>query len=144
MSNHQARMKMKARLREIKHKPIKCGGNGQLLPLSQLALLHALGDGWEAEVAVPTKIERGNGYPTCYKIDIANMEKKIAIEIDGGSHCMIERREQDAKKTDLLVSLGWSVFRVSKEEALRLYSTFTSVDTLLTSLTGGLFTTATS
>lgn len=143
MSNNQARLKMKARLREIKHKPIKRGGNGQLFPLSQLALLHALGEGWEAEVVVPVGMGKGNGYPTCYKIDIANAERRIAIEVDGGSHCAIERREQDARKTDFLVSLGWSVFRVSKEEALRLYSTFTSVDILLTSLTGGLFTTAT-
>ena len=137
MSNHQVRLKMKARLREIKHKPIKRGGNGQLLPLAQLALLHALGEGWEAELAIPTKMRNlGIGFPTCYKVDLANQSMKLAIELDGGSHCSLERKAQDLKKTDFLVSQGWSVYRVSNQRALELYSTFKSVDTLLTSLTG--------
>lgn len=143
MSNHQARLKMKERLREIKHRPIKRGGNGQLLPLAQLALLHALGEGWESELAVPTKMPKDSGYPTAYKLDIANPVMMIGIELDGGSHGSLERKTLDAKKTDLLVSLGWSVYRVSNERALHLYSTFTSADTLLTSLTGWQSTTAT-
>ena len=135
MSKHQSRLKMRARLKEIQHKPIKRGGNGQLLPLPQLALLHALGEGWEAEFVVPTHMTRvPGGYPTCYKIDIANKQKMIGIEVDGNSHMPLERRSQDAKKMKLLASLGWSVFRVSNEKALRLFSTFESVDTLLTLL----------
>jgi hypothetical protein len=138
MSNHQIKKKMIAKLREIKHKPIKRGGNGQLLPLPQLALLHALGEGWESEVAVATKLRStGLGYPTCYKIDIAHKEKKIGIEIDGVSHGTLERQAADLKKTEFLVSQGWSIYRLSNKRALHLYSTFTSVDTLLTSLMGG-------
>lgn len=143
MSKNQARLKMKATLRRIRHRPIKRGGNGQLLPLPQLALLHALGEGWESEVAVPTGMDRFSGYPTCYKIDLANKATKVGIEIDGGSHMTFERRDQDAKKMRFLATVGWSVYRVSNEEALRLYSTFTSTDTLLTSLAGGSSITAT-
>jgi hypothetical protein len=128
---------MREKIREIKHKPIKRGGNGHLLPLPQLALLHALGEGWEAEVTIATKMRHlGIGYPTCYKIDIANQNLMIGIEVDGGSHGSLERQEKDKKKTEFLISQGWSIFRVSNEKALSLYSTFKSVDILLTSLTG--------
>jgi Protein of unknown function (DUF559) len=143
MSKNQARLKMIARLREIRHKPIKRGGNGQLLPLAQLALLHALGEGWESEVAVATKMARDSGYPTCYKFDIGNREKRIGIEVDGNSHQVSTRRTQDAKKMLFMTSLGWSVYRVSNKTALHLYSTFVSADILLTSLMEGSFTTAT-
>lgn len=136
MSNHQSRLKMKARLREIKHKPIKRGGNGGLLSLPQLALLHALGEGWESEYPVPLGKPRQPGLPTCYKLDLANPERKIGIEVDGGSHATIERREQDARKASILSALGWCVYRVSNQKALELFSTFKSVDTLLTSLAG--------
>ena len=136
MSNHQVKMKQKARLKEIMHKPIKRGGNGHLLPLPQLALLHALGEGWEAEYVVKVGMGRGNGYPTCYKIDIANPQHKIAVEVDGGSHTAIERRNADQRKAEFLASQGWSVYRVSNQRALDLYTTFKSVDTLLISLTG--------
>lgn len=129
------RNQISKRLKEIKHKPIQRGGNGRLLPLPQLALLHALGDGWEAELPIKTKAGHLNGvYPNAYKVDIGNREKMIAIELDGYSHGTLERKEKDRKKTDFLVNLGWSVFRVSNEKALSLYSTFKSVDTLLTSL----------
>jgi len=60
----------------------------------------------------------------------------IAIEVDGFSHCTTKRQEQDVKKQTVLKELGWSVYRVSNEEAIELYSTFESVDTLLILLTG--------
>ena len=133
--NAQARKKISNRLKEIRHSPIKRGGNGQLLPLPQLALLHALGDGWMAEHSIKTNAGHRNGtYPNCYKVDIANPEMMMAIELDGGSHTSLERQEQDQKKVKFLVGLGWSIYRVSNEKSLYLYSTFKSVDTLLTSL----------
>ena len=133
--NAQARKKISQTLKEIRQMPIKRGGNGQLLPLPQLALLHALGVGWQAEFAIKTGAGHRNGiYPNCYKVDIANPLLMIAIELDGGSHSSLERQEQDVKKQEYLVQLGWSVFRVSNEKALHLYTTFTSQDILLTSL----------
>lgn len=133
MSNNQARIRMRETLRRIKHRPIRRGGNGRPLPLPQLALLHVLGEGWESEVAVATK-KRADGYPTCFKIDIANTERMMAIELDGVSHSGQEMAEQDRRKQEFLESCGWRVFRVPNADALRLYSTFESVDTLLTSL----------
>jgi hypothetical protein len=137
MRNPESRAKMTATLKRIKHQPIRRGGNGRLLPLPQLALLHALGQGWESEYPVLTKMRHlKTGYPTCYKLDIANVDRKIGIELDGGSHCSLARKAQDFKKTEFLVSQGWSVYRVSNERALHLYSTFTSVDILLILLMG--------
>ena len=131
----QARKKISNRLKEIRHKPIKRGGNGQLLPLPQLALLHALGDGWIAEHPIKTHAGHRNGvYPNAYKVDIVNIEAMIAIELDGGSHGSLERQELDRKKVEFLAGLGWRVYRISNEKALYLYSTFKSVDTLLSSL----------
>ena len=143
MSANRSRVNMKARLKEIRHKPIRNGGNGRPLPLPQLALLHVLGEGWEAEVAVPTRMRHLNlGYPTNYKIDIANRERKIGIELDGSSHCSLVRQEQDRKKMGFLTSQGWSIYRVSNNQALYLYTTFKSVDTLLFTLEESLYTTA--
>jgi hypothetical protein len=143
MSQNAVRQKVRQRLKAIRHKPIPRGGNGQLLTLPQLALLHALGDGWEAEVAVPTSMARDSGYPTHYKLDLAHRDRKLGIEIDGQSHALIDRAKQDTKKDQLLRSLGWSVYRVSNTRALGLFSTFTSTDTLLTSLMESSSTTAT-
>lgn len=135
MSKNASRMKMRDTLKRIKHAPIARGGNGKLLPLPQLALLHALGEGWRAEFAVRTNAGHLNGvYPNCYKLDIANQSLMIGIELEGGSHGSEERTNQDTKKDDLLTSFGWKIFRVTNANALKLYSTFTSLDTLLTSL----------
>lgn len=133
--DRQARLKISKTLKAIKHMPIKRGGNGQLLPLPHLALLHALGIGWEAELSVPTMMGHRNGlYPNHYKIDIANKTSMIAIELDGGSHTSADRQDQDRRKMEFLASQGWRVYRVSNQKALDLYSTFKSVDILLTSL----------
>lgn len=135
MSNHQSRLKMRATLKRIRHQPIRRGGNGRLLPLPQLALLHALGEGWEAEYVVKTG--KLPGYPHFYSLDLAHAEWKICLELDGGSHGSLEKQELDRKKVAFLASIDWSVFRVSNERALYLYSTFESVGTLLTSLMDG-------
>ena len=134
MSKNATRLKMRETLLRIKHAPISRGGNGRILPLPQLALLHALGEGWQAEVAIPTRMARDSGYPTNYKLDIANSEMKWGIEIDGASHNGIRNKELDLKKTEFLATLGWKVSRLTNEQAMNLYSIFTSLDTLLTSL----------
>lgn len=78
----------------------------------------ALELGWQTGFAVPTKMARGSGYPTSYKLDVCDPGAKVAVEVDGRSHRAIARREQDAKKDALLAGLGWKVLRVSNEEVI--------------------------
>ena len=139
MFEEATRKRVSQTLRRIGHKPPVQGGNGKPLSKPQAALLQSLGSEWRPEFSVATGMRKKSGpggYPTCYKIDIANPEKKIAIEVDGQGHSTEKGRKRDAKKTAFLVSRGWSVYRVSNARALFLCSTCTSADTLLTSLTG--------
>lgn len=112
------------------------GGNGRPLPPVVANMLAILGDGWEPEVAIPTKKPRvkGGGYPTCYKLDIGNLGLRIGIECDGNSHTMYGRKAADAKKDLLLSGLGWKVIRIRNELAAELCTTCKSAGTLLTSL----------
>ena len=69
------------------------GGNGKGYTVPQITLKEQLEDyGPQMEYVVPTKVKRGNGYPTCYKIDIALPDYMVAIEVDGESHNTIERQ----------------------------------------------------
>ena len=113
MSDPVAKEKMKTSMRTIGFRG-KRGGNGELTP-QQEALANALG--WATEVSVSTGHCRdGSGYPSSYKVDIANEILKVAIEVDGKSHKLPDRKEQDQKKTELLESLGWTVLRFWNEE----------------------------
>ena len=50
---------------------------------------------------------------TLYEIDFANVEKRIAIEIDGEQHYVDKRIvEHDKKRTKALEDLGWKIIRV--------------------------------
>lgn len=143
MESDAARRAMRARLKELRWKPIRRCGNGGLLSLPQLALLHSLGPGWEPEWVVPTGKGRNSGWPTNYKVDIAHPEERIAIEVDGPAHGSRGRKVEDRRKNLFLAESGWLVLRVSNRRALDLYSTFRSIDILRTSLMGFLSTTAT-
>ena len=47
-----------------------------------------------------------------FNVDFAIPEKKIAIEVDGGHwHSSPRKIKQDIKKTEVLVSLGWTIIR---------------------------------
>ena len=106
--------RMKTTLRAMGWKPQVRGGNGTGPTVAQQLLACRLG--WDMEVAVRTGQKRASGYPGCYKLDIANMVLKIGIEVDGVSHGLIARREQDQKKQELLATLGWTVLRFSNRE----------------------------
>lgn len=121
-------------LREIGHQPASLGGNGRGPTEPQRQLSLALGPEWVLELVVPTKIPRGEGYPTHYKIDLAHPAHMIAIEVDGPSHASFAVRERDEKKDAFLQERGWSVLRVSNAEALRLCSTLKCPDILLSLL----------
>lgn len=50
---------------------------------------------------------------TLYEIDFANVEKKIAVEIDGEQHYVDKRIVvHDIKRTKILEDLGWKIIRV--------------------------------
>src|SRR5437870_779102 len=107
MSDPAVRLKVSQILREMKHKPSVRGGNGTGLTKPQSILL-ALLAGWTAEFPLSLGRRRA-GYPTHYKLDLANPEKKLCIEVDGACH--YGRKEKDAKKDAILVSLGLRVLR---------------------------------
>jgi hypothetical protein len=113
MRHESVRSKVSATLRAIGHGPRVRGGNGRGPTETEAAMSAALG--WPTNVIVPTRQPRGSGYPTHYKLDVANRSLRVAIEIDGSSHCALARRAQDKKKTAFLMSLGWTVIRVSAD-----------------------------
>lgn len=109
MRTQAARERMRRTLKAIGHRPPFRGGNGRGETRPQALLSQALG--WPTEVIVPTRMPRGSGYPTHYKLDVANPDEMVAVEVDGGSHCSRERRAQDRRKDEFLRALGWTVLR---------------------------------
>lgn len=95
------------------------GGNGKGYTVPQIKLYEALKDlNPTLEYVVSIKLKRGTGYPTCYKIDLAITQYLIAIEIDGKSHNLIERKEQDKKKDMFLKEQGWKVLRFKNQQVI--------------------------
>jgi len=122
---HQAvcREKVSRRHKELGHKPLVRGGNGKPLPVPQATLLEALGPGWEPELTVLTgngarTPGRVRGLPAKYAIDVGNLSLRIAVEVDGSSHGLLARQEQDRKKEDYLRGAGWTVLRFSNREVM--------------------------
>ena len=68
---------------------------------------------------VRTGMPRGSGYPTCYKLDLANPELMVTVEVDGTGHWHWKVKAADARKTAFLRGLGWTTFRVSNVEVRR-------------------------
>jgi hypothetical protein len=97
------------------------GGNGHPLPLPVRHVLRGLSGDWIPEYAVSLG-RRKHGFPTCYKLDIANPDTRIGLEIDGGSHSG-KRKALDRKKDTALASLGWKVLRFSNKEVLNWINT---------------------
>lgn len=117
MEDDATRESMSSTLRAIGHRPKVQGGNGRGLTEPQQRLLDALPEGWVAEHVCPTGARIKGGPPTNYKIDVANPELMVAVEIDGESHGRA-RRVSDERKDQWLSDHGWSVFRFSNREVL--------------------------
>jgi len=99
---------------------VQRGGNGRGFTVPQSMLLEELGDGWVGEFAIKTSgWYRGCQYPPCYKVDIANPDKMVAVEVDGHSHNRPEIKSKDDKKRSLLESLGWTVIHVKNVDAVQ-------------------------
>lgn len=118
MKREDVRLKLSQRLKEIGHQPRIRGGNGRPATATEALMAQLLG--WDTQVIVRTGCTPVPGalYPTHYKIDVGHSGLKIAIEIDGSSHGLLKRKEQDRKKTRFLESLGWTVFRFSNKQVL--------------------------
>lgn len=114
------------------HCPKIRGGNGKVSECEGL-MREILSEDWVMQFVIPTKIKGGNGYPTCYKVDFANPEKKWVLEIDGNSH--ISRKALDEKKDSFLNSLGWTVWRISNKRAKQLYTIWKPTGSMITSPT---------
>jgi hypothetical protein len=93
------------------------GGNGKIAPAEQV-LLDALGEPWVHSYAVSLGSNRGEGYPTAYKIDLAMPELMIGVECDGKSHNSPSGRMRDAKKDAKLQAMGWTILRFWNQEIL--------------------------
>jgi hypothetical protein len=115
MRSPETRAKMSATLREIGHRPRprSQGGNGRLTPEPQRKLADLLG--WPTEFTV---IPRDGERPYHYKADIVHPTMKVCIEVDGGSHCPLERQAADRRRDARLASRGWLVFRFSNQAAM--------------------------
>jgi len=142
MRSPVVRAKVSRTLKSKGYAPVIRGGNGTLTD-PQMKLLNRLGGGWVPEVVVPVPNYRTHSLPKNLKIDIANRQLHIAIELDGASHRSPSRRAKDSRKTLFLARRGWCVLRITNERANELSSIFMSPDTLLTSLMAFWSTTAT-
>lgn len=118
MARGEVRQRVSQRLRDMGHRPPVQGGNGRPMPEPQSRLLETLGEGWTPEFVVPVGMGRQAGYPTHYKLDLAHPGQKIAIEVDGPSHCSIAQQERDRRKDAFLKRQGWTVLRFTNQEVM--------------------------
>lgn len=91
------------------------GGNSKL---TRQQLLVADSLGLPTEVAIATREVKAHfeSLPPCYKVDIASVPHRLAIEIDGNSHRLKKWKFLDQRKTAVLTALGWTVIRFWNEE----------------------------
>jgi hypothetical protein len=137
MKNPETREKVSKALVLMGHKPKERLGNGKEMAIPQAVLMVALRKlSPVAEYSVLTKAKPGSGYPPNYKIDIAFPAVKMAIEVDGNSHCALIRQAQDKKKDDFLNLSGWTVLRVRNKQVMdRLSETVTFITSKLKEIT---------
>lgn len=115
MADDDTRERMATTLRRIGHQPRVRGGNGRGPTEPQRRLAEALG--WEIEYVVPVGRPRREGWPTHYRLDIADPVAMVCVEVDGPSHSGRPRQESDARKDAFLKERGWLVLRFSNQAA---------------------------
>jgi len=85
-------------------------GNGNPPTKEEMEMLHRLqAYGFVLNHVVPTGTK--SPLPTHYKLDLAHVDMMLAVEVDGSSHFIKERRESDERKDEFLQSKGWRVLR---------------------------------
>jgi very-short-patch-repair endonuclease len=90
------------------------GGNGTLTQ-QQLAVTSALDLPIEYPIVMGPVKDRFKSLPHCYKVDIADPSRMLAIEIDGATHNTKKWKFLDQRETAVLKALGWSVLRFSNQ-----------------------------
>jgi hypothetical protein len=93
------------------------GGNGSGVTLPQKMLLEGLGSNWTAEHVVWAHGSTPSSWPIMI-VDLANIDQKWAIEVDGLSHNSTKVVERDKRKDALLREEGWQVFRVTNQQVI--------------------------
>lgn len=116
------------------HKPLVRGGNGAGMTKHEALVAPHLTEAWAWNYPVALGEQRP-GYPSNYKLDFADPERKVGLEVDGGTHTSYLGKQRDKKKMDRLAELGWKVFRITNTEAARL-STTSMLKEHLTTLLG--------
>jgi len=111
MRTPATRQKVSATLKRLGYRPKVQGGNGRPLSKPHAILAERL-TGWAVDYPMQ-KESRGH-----YLIDLAHLQAKIAVEVDGRSHAASTVQKRDREKDALLVSRGWLVLRVLNEEVL--------------------------
>ena len=95
-------------------------GNGKISYYEQQVMQYLLDKGFYYNYAIPTKIARhafpDKHYAVNYKPDFVNLQYKICIEIDGHTHDSEEAKKLDAKKTECLNFLGFTVYRFTHKQ----------------------------
>jgi hypothetical protein len=94
---------------------ISRGGNGKLT--RQQLKIHELTK-LPMEVTINTAPAKGllPCLPNSYKVDLACVKSKVAIEIDGDTHKLKKWKFLDKRKTTVLNALGWKVIRFWNHE----------------------------
>jgi hypothetical protein len=119
MADPTVRKRVSETLKRIGHGPKVRGGNGRPPTAAELVLAEKLNPmGFCEQAVIVTGQPRGSGFPPAYKADCGCHMIKLAIEADGGSHNTLDRQAQDAKKDELLRSLGWTVLRFTNQQIL--------------------------
>jgi hypothetical protein len=119
MADPTVRKRVSETLKRIGHGPKVRGGNGRPPTAAELVLAEKLNPmGFCEQAVIVTGQPRGSGFPPAYMADCGCHMIKLAIEADGGSHNTLDRQAQDAKKDELLRSLGWTVLRFTNQQIL--------------------------
>ena len=85
-----------------------------------VAYLQILGGGWTTEHFEESFVfQRPDGLWQGFIVDIAHLDKRVAVEIDGNYHRFPCQIAKDDERDERLRVLGWRVFRVRSEADAR-------------------------